>query len=199
MSCTLVYTPKVLGLVSGPATALTGGAGNAPGPARARGGNATGPTYTREDSDMKFDDIYPSRYLKADTREVPEEGTAVFTIDDVRVETLGQGKDAQKKPVLYFIETSKALVLNKTNFGLIARALGSDDTDYWTGRSIALYSADVQFGGEMTRGIRVVSKAPRVSGSPTPTLRPLPIPAPAPAPVPATAPDPAGDDEECPF
>lgn len=139
------------------------------------------------DTAMKMDDAYPSKYLKADV-DVPEDGQVVMTIDRVTMELLGKGKDAQEKPVVYFLETEKGLVLNKTNWKLIGQALGNDDTDSWDGKKIALYSADVQFGEEMTRGIRVSSRAPRV------TTRPAPKPAPVAAP-----PDPDAENDEIPF
>lgn len=113
---------------------------------------------------MRMNDAYPSKYLKADA-DVPEEGFLVLTIKTVEMEEIGQGTDAQDKPVIYFRETQKGLVLNKTNWGLIAKALGSDDTDTWEKRKIALYSTDVQFGKDMTRGIRVNSKAPKSAAS----------------------------------
>jgi hypothetical protein len=109
---------------------------------------------------MKIGDVYPSRYLAADN-DIPEEGNRILTIDRVEVETLGQGKDAEDKPVAYFKETDKGLVLNKTNWNLIVGALKLDDSDDWVGRKIALYSTDVQFGNETKRGIRVMSKAPK--------------------------------------
>lgn len=115
---------------------------------------------------MRRDDAFPSNYLKADTAEVPEDGHAIYTIKCVEMRTLGQGKDAQDKPVVFFEETAKALVLNKTNWGLIGRAIGSDDTDHWEGKKIALYSTDVQYGGDMVRGIRVLSRTPQPKRKP---------------------------------
>lgn len=118
---------------------------------------------------MKPNDAYPSKYLKADF-DVPEDGMLVLTILDIRLELIGQGKDAQNKPVIYFHETDKGLVLNKTNWKLIDQALGTDETDDWEGRKIALYSTDVQFGQDMTRGIRVSSKPPK-GKTPAPTSK----------------------------
>jgi hypothetical protein len=108
----------------------------------------------------KLSDAFPSRYLKADV-DVPDDGQLVVTIRDADFETVGQGDSAEQKLVLYFQETSKGLVLNKTNGTTIAGLLKSDDTDDWIGRKIALVSLDVQYGAEMTRGIRVSKRLPR--------------------------------------
>jgi hypothetical protein len=119
---------------------------------------------------MRMNDVFPSNYLKADT-EVPEEGEVAVTISSVTMETLGQGKDSEEKPVIFFEEFDKGLVCNKTNWQMISRVCGSDDSDDWVGRRIALYSTDVQFGNEVTRGIRVRSKAPKASaGKPAPAV-----------------------------
>lgn len=124
------------------------------------------------DITMKMNDAYPSNYLKADV-DVPEVGNLTMTIDRVEMVTFGQGKDAQEKPVVYFRETEKGLVLNKTNWRLIAQALGDDDTDTWEGKKIALYSADVQFGQDMMRGIRVSSRAPKIATRTVPKPEPI--------------------------
>jgi hypothetical protein len=130
---------------------------------------------------MRMNDVFPSNYLKADT-EVPEEGEVAVTISSITMETLGQGKDSEEKPVIFFEEFEKGLVCNKTNWQMISRVCGSDDSDDWVGRRIALYSTDVQFGNEVTRGIRVRSKAPKASaGKPTTVATPAPATASQPA------------------
>jgi hypothetical protein len=109
---------------------------------------------------MRLNDAFPSKWLKAD-EDVPPEGDLIVTITGAEVETLGQGKDAEEKVVLKFRETGKGLVLNKTNWNTISKVLGSDDTDDWEGKRIALCSMDVQFSGEMVRAIRVRPRAPK--------------------------------------
>jgi hypothetical protein len=145
---------------------------------------------------MRLNDAFPSKYLKAD-HDVPEEGQLVVTIRRVEIETLGQGKDAEDKPVVYFDETEKPLVLNRINFATIAKVLNSDDTDDWTGRRIALYSADVTFGKDQMRGIRVRSKAPAPAPAKQPAPRVAAGTAARTAPVNTDA-DPV-DDEDVPF
>ena len=130
---------------------------------------------------MDINSAFPSRYLKAGD-DVPDEGQLVLTIRDVTLETVGQGKDAQDKPIVYFRESDKGLVCNKTNAKTLAKLLG-DDTDDWAGRRIALFVTEVQFPADMVPAIRVKTK--------------LPAAKPATAPVSAEAED--DDDPSIPF
>jgi len=122
-----------------------------------------------------MNDVYPSRYLAADA-DVPEEGQLIVTFEKIEIEELGQGADAEDKPVAYFKETKKGLVLNKTNWAQIAKVLNADDSDDWIGRKIALFSTDVSFGKEMKRGIRVSGKLPK--GAAPKLSEPAPVGAP---------------------
>lgn len=89
--------------------------------------------------------------------DLPEETVVPFTIAEVRIEEIGREK--QSKPVIYFKDQEKGFVCNKTNCNTIAKALGSRDTDDWLGKTIRLYSTEVQFGDEMVESIRVSLKA----------------------------------------
>ena len=81
------------------------------------------------------------------------------------------GKPAKLKWALHFEELAKPLIVNSTNGKLIAKAVGSEDPEQWTGHKIVLYKDDsVSFGDELVGGIRV--RAPK-----------KPIAKPAPAPV----------------
>lgn len=107
---------------------------------------------------MKLNDAYPGKYLKAD--DVSETGD-IFTIASVELEELGQGAEKQVKPVVYFEEDEKGLVLNKTNFKTICEVTGQGDSDDWAGHQITLYQTEVQFGGDMVASIRVKKKVNR--------------------------------------
>lgn len=104
---------------------------------------------------MNITAAFPSKFLRA----ADLEGDAVFTIKKVDVETVGQGKDAEDKPVVYFKETDKGLALNKTNANTISN-LYTGETNEWVGKQITLYATEVQYGSEMTLGIRVRAKKP---------------------------------------
>jgi hypothetical protein len=104
---------------------------------------------------MNINDAFPSKYLKAS--DLPDEGSQAFTIERIEIEEIGRNKE--RKPVIYFVEIHKGLVCNKTNARTIAKLLGSEDSDEWTGKSISLFRAEVEFGGEMVESIRVRPKA----------------------------------------
>jgi len=99
---------------------------------------------------MNVNEIFPSSYLKASDLK----GRQIkVTIDRVELEILGQGKDAQTKPVIYFVGKEKGLVANKTNMNTIAIAYG-DETDEWSGAEIILFEVMTDFQGKATPAIR---------------------------------------------
>jgi hypothetical protein len=103
---------------------------------------------------MNFKKLFPSKYLKA----VDLDGDTPVTIDFMRVEVVGQGSDADEKPVLYFKGKGQGLVMNVTNGTAIA-AIAGEDTDLWPGTEIVLYATMVQFGSKMVDAIRVKAAA----------------------------------------
>lgn len=101
---------------------------------------------------MKISKAFPSRFIKAaDLDGKPQ----VFTILTVNMEMIGQGSDAEEKPIVFFDETDQGLVLNKTNANMITELLGTDETNGWKGKRICLYPTRVQFGSKMVDSIRV--------------------------------------------
>lgn len=106
---------------------------------------------------MDINSAFPSKWLKAD--EI-EEDNLVLTMSMVQMEEIGQGDDKDTKPVLYFKETEKGLVMNKTNATTIAKLYGPD-TMKWGGKKIALFATEVDFRGTQTLAIRVRMKAPK--------------------------------------
>ena len=94
-------------------------------------------------------EAFPSNYLKATDL---NNATIKVKIDKVVFEEIGQNKD--KKPVVYFHEVKKGLVLNKTNAIGIAATYG-DQMEGWTGKEIELFSMMVPFQGQNVPAIRV--------------------------------------------
>lgn len=138
---------------------------------------------------MKLSDLYPSKYMKAEDFQEGETRTVV--IDRVEVELLG--KKQEEKPVLYFRQNQKPLVMNKTNAAIIGALYGSE-TDEWTGKPIVLYTLEVDSFGDIVRAIRVRTKAP--SGSrPAAAPKAQPKPTPEPEPEPPTDEAPLFEDE----
>ena len=119
---------------------------------------------------MKLNDVFPAKYMKAE--DFGDTETKIFTIKNYELEEMGQGKDKQSKPVLYFREEgSKPLVLNKTNGAIIGKFYG-DDLDDWIGKKIALYAIEVESFGDIVRAIRVKTKQPTAAPPPRPTPEP---------------------------
>lgn len=112
-----------------------------------------------------INDLFPSRWLKHE--DLPDDEDLVMTIKGVTSEEVGQGDDRETKAVIWFRETDKGLVLNKTNATAIAQAHG-DDTDDWTGKKIALFVSEVEFRGKMTLAIRVRLRKPKAAAAKEP-------------------------------
>ena len=96
---------------------------------------------------MNINSAFPSKYIKASDLN----GSSVkVTIREVRMEDLGD----ESKPVAYFENKSKGLVLNITNSRLIAERLGGE-TDDWIGKDIEIYADKVPFQGRIVDAVRV--------------------------------------------
>ena len=100
---------------------------------------------------MKISAAFPSNYLKSDDLDGQPR---IVTVRTCVQEELGQGRDKEKKPVLYFSKGTKGLVLNITNARVIAKAYG-DDTGNWAGEPIEIYPTQVEFKGDLVDAIRV--------------------------------------------
>jgi hypothetical protein len=93
--------------------------------------------------------------------DISDHDDTVLTIKSYEQETMGQGKDAVEKWVLYFREIKKGLGLNKTNGKMLCKLFNNDDMDAWIGQKIAIYvKDDVEYQGEILSAIRVRSKLP---------------------------------------
>ncbi len=81
--------------------------------------------------------------------------TLTLTIKDIRQEKMkSQGGREESKYVLYFQETPKGFVLNKTNAKRIATLHGKM-TGGWASKRIALYTEEVRAFGETHNALRV--------------------------------------------
>lgn len=78
-----------------------------------------------------------------------------LTIARVALEEVeGQNGRKEEKLILYFRESEKGMILNKTNAKRIAKLFGGE-TDNWTGKAIELYAEEVKAFGEIHNAIRV--------------------------------------------
>jgi len=99
---------------------------------------------------MNINSAFPGNYLKA--ADLGGNGRRVtVTIESVEMEDIGD----TDKPVVYFKDKKKGLVLNKTNSNMIAEIAKSDETDDWAGVQITLYSTKTDFQGRRVDAIRV--------------------------------------------
>src|SRR5262245_15999526 len=114
-------------------------------------------------------EAFPSRFFKA--ADIPRDGL-VLAIAKVEQEKIGP--DQELKWVLYFKGQDKQLVLNGTNWDLIAAALNEDDSDNWVGKPIVIYPTQTQFGKKMVDCIRV--RRHRSVAQATPPLSPKTAP-----------------------
>ena len=82
-------------------------------------------------------------------------GPVTMTMKYVQMETIeGDGGRKDEKPVLYFIERDKGLILNKTNAKMVAELYGPE-TDEWNGQVIELYAEKVNAFGKTHDAVRV--------------------------------------------
>jgi hypothetical protein len=119
---------------------------------------------------MKRGDAFPAARLKSE--DIKGKRVRVV-IEEIKIEEVGQGEDREKKPVAYFQNKEKSMVLNVTNWNRLEEFLGSDDSDDWIGQSIVLGTERVEFQGKRVDGLRVLSGG----GSPAPPVQPEPEPA----------------------
>lgn len=105
---------------------------------------------------MKISQLFPNKYVKAADLNGK---TVTLTIAKLVVEELGHGAEKERKPVVYFKNATKGLVLNRTN-GLIIAGLYGDEADDWTGKRISIYPTKVRAFGSMQDCIRVREEIP---------------------------------------
>lgn len=107
---------------------------------------------------MKLHEMFPSRYLKQ--ADFPED--MIVTIDKLCMENVApQDKAEEVKPVLYFRELVRGLVLNRGNGETLSGIFGSDDDGDWVGGRVIVYvDPSIMFAKKRVGGIRLKA-APR--------------------------------------
>jgi hypothetical protein len=115
---------------------------------------------------MKTNDAFPSKYLKSEEA-LFDDGEVIATIKDVVKETMRGGQNSgakeQDKPVMYFRELPKGLVVNKTNWGICEKMFGSDESDDWIGQKVSLTVIETVAYGEAVKSIRISERKPKVN------------------------------------
>ena len=109
---------------------------------------------------MKTNDVFPSKYLKAED-DLFDNGDVKVSIKSVVSESLtSRDKGEETKPVMYFNELDKGLILNKTNWGACVKMYG-DESDNWIGEPVTLITMDVDAFGDIVSAIRIKKEKPK--------------------------------------
>ena len=103
---------------------------------------------------MDINAAFPTKYVSAADITGKE---PIVTIARIVMEEIEEGK---QKPVLYFANAQKGLVLNKTNSMNISTIYGPE-TDQWIGQSIQLFTTWVDFNGRSVEAVRVKPQTPQ--------------------------------------
>ncbi len=96
---------------------------------------------------MLISEVFPSEFLKASDL---HDRQHTVVMDHVEIRKVGD----DTKPVLFFANRNKGLVLNKVNSNNIALVYG-DETDDWTGQELVIYPTMVDYQGRSVPAIRV--------------------------------------------
>jgi hypothetical protein len=91
-------------------------------------------------------------------------------IKDVTAEMVRRGSGQEKRPVLWFANHEKGLVLNTTNLRTLQGDFG-DDMSKWKEKIIVVYPTKVDFAGKVVGGLRIRIPPPKqaVAGNGQPT------------------------------
>jgi len=111
---------------------------------------------------MKFDELYPSKYISASDLPGGEEWVAVrivgFDTHEVRdFRNPGRNKDLH---VIHLKGWEKPLVLKKVIGEPLCSLFGTREMDDWIGRRFGIYATTVNVGGTTKPAIRVAPQLP---------------------------------------
>jgi len=101
---------------------------------------------------MNREDVFPSRYFKAANLPRPRNVTIVAA----KMEEMKSpdGGETQNRLVLHFSDEAKRLVVNATNFDVLAELFGGETED-WIGKTVQLYADKTRFGHKIVPCVRV--------------------------------------------
>jgi len=106
---------------------------------------------------MRIGEMKESKYLK---KEDAGEGKLVTIRSMEQSNVAMEDQPEELKWIVHFDEFQKGMVLNWTNIQLIAKAVGTEETNDWKGKKVVIYEdPNVSFGGKLVGGIRV--RAPK--------------------------------------
>jgi hypothetical protein len=100
-----------------------------------------------------------------------DDAERAVTIARVEPGMVGEGPDAERKPILWFEGEAKPFAANVTNAKTIANLYGRD-TENWVGKAITLYPTTTEYKGETVPCVRI---RPAVPGRKAAKSHTLPI------------------------
>jgi hypothetical protein len=125
---------------------------------------------------VKRSEAFPSRWLKA----ADLKGPCVLEIERATQETVTFNGKEQRKTVLHFAGTGKAMTVNVTNWDALEEITGQANSDDWAGYKVEIYPTTTEVRGETFDCIRI--RAPEQSdmlaAAKSPKLPPAPKAAP---------------------
>ena len=113
-----------------------------------------------------YDDWYPSNFFKADD---VIDNPLNLTIADIHPEKM---QDGNSKPVVYFKEDKRGLVLNKTNKNFLVMLTRSKNPADAVGQRVVLVAVESEFQGKPCMALRL--RRPVAIGETTPQPQPAP-------------------------
>ncbi len=102
---------------------------------------------------MKLNEMFPRKYATGEDLNGKAVAVTIARITSEKMRP-NQTSPGVEKYVIYFQETKKGVVLSRTLARQIARAVGSDDTDNWTGKRVTLYPESMMVAGVNRVAIR---------------------------------------------
>lgn len=114
---------------------------------------------------MKLKDMFPSKYTSGEDLQGKQ---VTVTIARVLAETMRPNPQSPEvtKYVLYVENGKKGIILSKVLAKQIAQALGSDDTDQWTGKKVIVYPESMTVAGANRVAIRARAFQPQAAPPP---------------------------------
>lgn len=106
---------------------------------------------------MNVNDLKQSNFLGQKDLKKP----MLVTISGCKeINVAKEGAEKEMRWALEFHELEKPMTLNITNGKMIAKIVGSDESNDWVGHKVVLFvDPNVMYGGELVGGIRV--RAPK--------------------------------------
>ena len=109
---------------------------------------------------MNINEMYPKRYASGLDLNGKAATLTVSRITRESMQTPGVGQ--VEKYVIYFQETKRGVVLSRILAEQIAAALGTPETDQWTGKKVMLYPENISVAGSIRVVIRARAPSPEL-------------------------------------